>query len=482
MRWCTSNFICRFLHRHTLAISAFFIILVCVNQVLHFKRSASPTCYQIVSPFISIQSNHTHNVNNNRSFSSNDAKAIPPAIHWSQGRLDNRRMLKIYEWVWAGSLWEELMNRFNVCLATQGSIDRIASIGEVSEKWLGPISLAVYIRTSDEWIILNLFNIYMQRCSALFTQTVSIHVAVPVNYEPMNSPNDSSRFEFSPWYDHPCGQPSEFLSLLMKKLLPDGIDQGALYPQNHMRNIARKTCTTSWVFMTDVDIIPRPNSSLLLQEFYESPSSKCSKCAFVIPVYELERSARYPETKRQLIDYANSGLARQFHLKIYRFGHWATNYSMWVSTYIEEGPVQISHMVDPRMNHYEPFYVSSDVIPAHDERFIGYGFTRSSQVLEARVTGWKFLVLTPIFAIHWGLQTPQSLRQPILRTPQQIAQIRMRGYSFGANPRKSQNSHNHIVYTDFVAELMAKKNISVARHRKKSIQQQRKDLRNLRTG
>lgn len=50
----------------------------------------------------------------------------------------------------------------------------------------------------------------------------------------------------------------------------------------------------------------------------------------MIPVFELERSVPYPETKRQLIKYASRGLARQFHLKIYRYGHWATNYSLYV--------------------------------------------------------------------------------------------------------------------------------------------------------
>ena len=31
---------------------------------------------------------------------------------------------------------------------------------------------------------------------------------------------------------------------------------------------------------------------------------------------------------------------------------------------------------------YEPFYVSLDTTPPHDERFLGYGFTRNSQVIK----------------------------------------------------------------------------------------------------
>ena len=29
---------------------------------------------------------------------------------------------------------------------------------------------------------------------------------------------------------------------------------------------------------------------------------------------------------------------------------------------------------------YEPFYLSLDTVPKHDERFIGYGSTRNTQV------------------------------------------------------------------------------------------------------
>jgi len=38
-----------------------------------------------------------------------------------------------------------------------------------------------------------------------------------------------------------------------------------------------QNCGTPWVFMTDVDIIPRPNSSYALNEFYNSVRSKCHK-------------------------------------------------------------------------------------------------------------------------------------------------------------------------------------------------------------
>lgn len=40
----------------------------------------------------------------------------------------------------------------------------------------------------------------------------------------------------------------------------------------------------------------------------------------------------------------------------------------------------ISHNVTNFEFLYEPFYVSTDTVPPHDERFLGYGFTRNTQV------------------------------------------------------------------------------------------------------
>lgn len=39
-----------------------------------------------------------------------------------------------------------------------------------------------------------------------------------------------------------------------------------------------------------------------------------------------------------------------------------------------------SHDVSNYEFFYEPFYVALDKAPAYDERFIGYGFTRNTQV------------------------------------------------------------------------------------------------------
>ena len=47
---------------------------------------------------------------------------------------------------------------------------------------------------------------------------------------------------------------------------------------------------------------------------------------------------------------------------------------------LSETEVKISHAVTNFEFLYEPFFIATDNNPVHDERFIGYGYTRNTQV------------------------------------------------------------------------------------------------------
>lgn len=52
----------------------------------------------------------------------------------------------------------------------------------------------------------------------------------------------------------------------------------------------------------------------------------------------------------------------------------------WHADTNDNGETHISHNVTNFEFLYEPFYVAGDTVPPHDERFMGYGYTRNSQV------------------------------------------------------------------------------------------------------
>jgi hypothetical protein len=82
-----------------------------------------------------------------------------------------------------------------------------------------------------------------------------------------------------------------------------------------MRNIAKGACQTKFTFVPDIDMIPNHGLDHSLDEFLSSKRSDCEKCAFVIPVFEISSNAtHFPADKTELINYVESGLARQFHM------------------------------------------------------------------------------------------------------------------------------------------------------------------------
>lgn len=57
------------------------------------------------------------------------------------------------------------------------------------------------------------------------------------------------------------------------------------------------------------------------------------------------------------------------------------HFSRWEHAVHHGSDTRISHMVTNFEFLYEPFYVATDDAPIHDERFVGYGYTRNTQVL-----------------------------------------------------------------------------------------------------
>ncbi|ODN01158.1 Beta-1,4-glucuronyltransferase 1 [Orchesella cincta] len=372
-------------------------------------------------------------------------EGIVPELPVGRARYDNRRLLRIYDYIRIGNEWEDL-----------SSLDRIYWLPQVLEKWRGPLSLAVHITSEEEWLVLNLYTRFLERCFPAFRDQVSVHLALPASLGPFCFDEDKivawniTNFE-EVEFQNQCHEPKEYMQFLMDAFPTTHKDKLALkevYPQNHMRNIARKACGTDWTYSTDVDIIPRDGMAEMLQAFYDELqmlSTPCKKCAFVIPTFELDEGKSFPKTKHDIVHYFRSGAARQFHGRIFDTGHKATNYNLWATVNIEDGPVKVSHKVINSQTYlYEPFYVSSDSIPPFDERFLGYGFTRNSQFQEALYAGWNFSVLTPVFSVHWGLQSPKTLLFP-------------KKQGIGKNVRQEQTSANSKLFNKILKEMKLKK-------------------------
>ncbi|EDW53932.1 GM18308 [Drosophila sechellia] len=317
----------------------------------------------------------------------NSASLAFDNIDLSYGRWDNQQLYRIKDFALLGEQYVYSSEGSLVCLATQTSVERLNSLPQVAANWQGKMSVALFAAGPEEFVVLQYFVTYMRL----------------------------GKFD--------CQYPDRTLKALLKfrSLKTLQWRQRNTYPQNHMRNLARKGCQTKYVFLTDIDIVPSTNSVPQLNHFLRT--ANCTKsCAYVIPTFEIDVRATFPRSKNALVRLIRKGLARPFHEKVFIYNQYATNFSKWLSSNTNDTEVSVSHIVTNFEFLYEPFYISVDNAPAHDERFLGYGFTRNSQVYEMHIAGYQFYVLSPVFTGHWGLQRKQA--RPAWREQQNNANRR----------------------------------------------------------
>lgn len=247
------------------------------------------------------------------------------ALNLNLGRWDARRQYKIFDYALTGDRFSELSHNYSVCLATQTSLEKIASLVQVSAHWTGPISAAVFAAGNDELYLLQLYVTYLRKCFAPVRDRVTFHLAVPRQRAPGQQRTwldvQASQFD--------CGQPDSTLAALLKFRTPETAKWRLKnpYPQNHLRNVARKGCQTDQVFLVDVDIVPSLGFAEQLDRFLRTADGRCTRCAYVIPTYELDPRAKFPADKADLIRLSRKGLARPFHHKVFIYNQFATNIS-----------------------------------------------------------------------------------------------------------------------------------------------------------
>lgn len=237
---------------------------------------------------------------------------------------DAKRQYKIFDFAITGERFGDLSEKYVVCLATQSSLERLASLVEVAEHWTGPISAAVFVAGNDELDLLQIYVSYLRKCFVAIRERVSFHLAYPKDRSPTFIKN-LNYFEYSKF---DCAKPKDTLNKLIKLRSSETSKWRTkkVYPQNLLRNVARKGCQSGNVFLIDVDIIPSINFTEHIDKFLRT--TKCPNlCAYVIPTFELDTRVRYPRDKMDIIRLAKKGLARPFHHKVFIYNQYATNFT-----------------------------------------------------------------------------------------------------------------------------------------------------------
>ncbi|XP_066966896.1 beta-1,4-glucuronyltransferase 1-like isoform X2 [Macrobrachium rosenbergii] len=329
-----------------------------------------------------------------------------------------------------GDDWEDLISSWPVCLSTQASADLLFWIGEHIKTWSGPMSVAVYVPDSDFYVAVKMIEVLLS-CSEDIRRRVSFHVTYPAEFPPKAMPLHNHKL-----LGYSCDQLEMYNEYLLSEMngtlqsrLP--MDQ-FLYPQNLLRNIARDSCKTDYVFTPDVDmVLVAGGIDVHLKSFLDRPDTRrCRKCAFVIPAYEISTEAPHnPVDKAELLLFLKNKLARRFHAKVFKPNQANSQLKLWERPSGKElkgkkdrkleapsdslmreanGTLRVLYDVTTWQNFWEPVYVARATVPSFDERFVGYGCTRSSQIYEMHVAGFRWRMLNYAFLCHRGFQDKRA--------------------------------------------------------------------------
>ncbi|KAK8767825.1 hypothetical protein V5799_005394 [Amblyomma americanum] len=287
-----------------------------------------------------------------------------------------------------------------VCLSTIASLDHLHWLRELSDHWTGPVSVAVFFREDFDLQLVVTYVHVLRVCFAAIRDNFSFHFVSPLDR------NNSGAKDAFAWEDSDEPLFCDSHRALLRALLTMQRRRGwprMPFPQNHLRNVARDGCVSSpYFYATDVDVMPQYGLYERLSAFL-AREPPCAKCLYVVPAFEGTEFAVHPRTKSALL--SRTGQKKEFrvyHAVAFGKNQRATNFSKWKKVPSKDEMFAAYEAVFEF--GYECFYVGPHDVPKFREIFIGYGFTRNVQALEAHLAGFRFLVLSDAFTIHRGMR------------------------------------------------------------------------------
>ena len=233
----------------------------------------------------------------------------------------------------------------DVTLSTQLSLDRLRELHLLIENWDGPLSIAMYGIDKDAIKLLDFLN-------SLGIRENRSNVAIHIVYQ-----------------------------------------RGFLYPINYLRNVALDAVSTPYVFLSDGDVLPKPN---LYQQLKQEPTLRLLNSehfALVIPDFETkEYNSEVPPNKKELIEQIESDLVTIGCPFCKTKRNSQTRYKKWMKA---DEPYRVQWGM-----FYQPYLVVRRTIVRYNTMFMEYGLNKAAHVMEMYAQGYRFVVLDKLFVIH----------------------------------------------------------------------------------
>mmetsp|Transcript_7911 Transcript_7911/g.11752 ORF Transcript_7911/g.11752 Transcript_7911/m.11752 type:complete len:607 (+) Transcript_7911:85-1905(+) len=272
----------------------------------------------------------------------------------------------------------ERVNRRDITLTTQMSINKLTRLVAIAGRWNGPVSVALRVTSMEE---LHLLKDQLLKYGEHLDQ-VAFHLY----------------FE----------------------------GKSRSYPNNILRNVALDNIWSDYFAVFDVDLLPSPANThqhlqSALNRHPQLEEKLNNKTVFVLPAWEIDdiipdenitiHHALYPESKEMLLDrHAKNEEDRNvriFRSEVYKPGHRTTDYPTWMSN-----STDVSYPVVTKEYGYEPYIIGAKKgIPHFFPQFRGYGFNKISFYTELHYASYKLEVLRDFFIFHVNHKSSYSQNQ-----------------------------------------------------------------------
>lgn len=275
--------------------------------------------------------------------------------------------------------------REDVGLVTQSSLAQLHHLPLLSKRWNGLISLGVFALSTDINLVIETI-LMLRRCHPMVRYNTSFHLVYPLRAPlPLIGALSTRRPSVQSVADVTCVRvDTVFDSLVASAINYD--HSGVPYPNNLLRNVARRSVLTEFVFVIDIDLVMNRGLRADFVNFAKDSnlfreSQKTDKNVYVVPAYEVRGDlpdTRIPEDKTALLELISLTEARPFYFDLCWKCQKHTDYETWQR---EPKAAKLAALYEVLWRDpWEPFYIGRNSAPFYDERFRQYGFNRISQV------------------------------------------------------------------------------------------------------
>ncbi|KAK3088214.1 hypothetical protein FSP39_016235 [Pinctada imbricata] len=315
-----------------------------------------------IDVFIQLRCNQSQYLETLVSIEENDAIQGLGKVHIGK-QIDTRDRFWIYYDVLQSDFIKNGNDKRNdhfVTIVTQTTENHLHALVELCETWKGPVSVAVFVYGVDVYSALWKLAYYHLRVPKIKAKTtfhlvIIKHLTIDIA---LNLRKDVTV------------QSSSFINSNI---------EGFHYPYNLLRNVALHRVRNGFVFMIDIDMLP---SNGLHETFldYINHSSNITKYdrAHIVPAFEVRNESYIPKNKTQLLSYLQENNAQSYAKMSCKTCQADTDFGLWTKIAPEK---MRGFTISRQSSSYEPFYIlHKSVYPKFDERFVGRGKNRISQV------------------------------------------------------------------------------------------------------